>query len=106
MEIKFGDQIITSNYFTEFETAWRIEDAICVFGYLKSRNKIILGGDILTENMDYTYDSWYYNPILTQSQQSNVELGYEQAIEYISKYMKRNGSAFYVVIVAENDELK
>ena len=101
MEINIGNKTITSTDFSNAETAWMIEDAILVLEHLKSKKKIVLGGDILTEKMEHNYDSWYYNSESSPNSKYNVECSIKLAFEYISNYMKTNGNAFYVVFVIE-----
>ena len=100
MTINIGNKTITSVYFTDFETAWKMEDAFLVLEYLKSNNRIVLGGDILTEKLEYNYDNWYYDVDTSQSSGYNVERSIMVAFEYLSKYIQRNGNSFYVVFVA------
>ncbi len=101
MKITIGNKTITSIDFSATETAWMIEDAILVLEYLKSKNKIVLGGDILTEKLEHNYDSWYYNVDSGQNSQFNVECSVKLALEYLSNYIRANGKAFYVIFVTE-----
>ena len=101
MKINIENKIITSTDFSNAETAWRIEDAILVLDHLKSKKKIVLGGDILTERMEHNYDSWYYNVESSQNSKYNVDCSIKLAFEYISNYIRTNGNAFYVVFVME-----
>ena len=101
MKINVKNQTIISTNFSASEIAWKIEDSVLVLEYLKSNNKIILGGDILTEKMERNYDSWYYNVEHNQSREFCIERSIEQATEYISKYIEANGNAFYVIFVVE-----
>lgn len=81
------------------ETAWRLTDAISVIKHMGSEGNIILGGDILDEGLQYTYDSWYYNIDKLKSLESNSVDSVRVATEYISDYIKNNGDGFYVIIV-------
>ena len=101
MEIKIGNKTISSIDFSNTETAWMIEDAIFVLEYLKSNKKIVLGGDVLTEKLEHSYDSWYYNVEPSRNYKYNVECSFALAVKYISNYIRRNGNAFYVVFVIE-----
>ena len=83
------------------EIAWKIGDALWVLRDIKDKCQIILGGDILREDMSYTYDNWYYLPNKKLSEDENIHLSYEQGIRYLSEYMQRNGCQFYVVIVVQ-----
>ena len=101
MKITIGNKTITSMDFSNTETAWMIEDAILLLEHFKSKKKIVLGGDILTEKLEYNYDSWYYNMESSQNSKFNVECSIKLAFEYISNYIRTNGSSFYVVFVTE-----
>ena len=101
MKITIGNKTIISTDFSNTETAWMIEDAILVLEHLKSKKKIVLGGDILTEKLEYNYDSWYYNVESSQNSKFNVECSIKSAFEYISNYIRTNGNSFYVVFVTE-----
>ena len=101
MKINIGNRTITSVDFSNAETAWRIEDAISVLEHLRSKNKIVLGGDILTEKMEHNYDNWYYNVQPSRNFTFNVESSIRLAIKYISNYIGTNGNAFYVIFIIE-----
>lgn len=83
------------------EIAWRIEDVFQIFDKARASNTMILGGDVLTDDISYTYDNWYYIPVPNASKQENVLWSYSCALEYISDYIERNGKDFYVVVVLE-----
>ena len=101
MKITIGSKTIISTDLSNAEIAWKIEDAIFVLDHFNNKNEIVLGGDILTEKLEYNYDSWYYNVEPGQNFQFNVERSIKVAFEYISNYMKTNGNAFYVIFVVE-----
>ena len=101
MEINIGNKTIVSTDLSDAEIAWMIEDSILVLEHLKGKDKIVLGGDILTEKLEHNYDSWYYNVESSQNSQLNVECSIKLAFEYISNYIKANGNKFYVVFVTE-----
>ena len=99
MKINIGSEIISSVDLSNAETAWMIADASLVLEYLRSKNKIVLGGDVLTDKLEHNYDSWYYNIDSSQDFKLNVECSIKLALEYISNYISKNGSAFFVVFV-------
>jgi len=101
MKITIGNKTIISADFSNTETAWLIEDAILVLKHLERKKKIVLGGDILTEKLEYNYDSWYYNVESSRNSEINVECSIKLAFEYISNYIRANGNSFYVVFVIE-----
>ena len=103
MKINVNNKIISSVDFTEFETAWEIGDSFSVLEYFKSQNIVILGGDILTHDMKYTYDSWHYNVNGRQDWNSDVECSNRVAFDYLSRYINKNGNKFCVVFVETND---
>jgi hypothetical protein len=101
MKITTENKTITSMDFSNTETAWMIEDAFFLLDDFKIKKKIVLGGDILTEKLEYNYDSWYYNMDSSQNSEYNVECSIKVAFEYISNYIRANGNSFYVIFVTE-----
>lgn len=101
MKITVGNRMITSVDFSNTETAWMIEDAILILDYFKSKKKIVLGGDILTEKLEYNYDSWFYNIESDRDLEFNIKCSIKAAFEYISNYIRTNGDSFYVIFVTE-----
>lgn len=83
------------------ELAWNIDDIKPILQWLSENNKVVLGGDVLDTNKEYTYDNWYYNPDDTCSSLINSKRSIEKASEYISNYIALNGSDCYIVLVFE-----
>ncbi len=102
MTINIKNQTIFSIDFSDYETAWKIEDATLVLEYLKSENKLVLGGDILNERLNHTYDSWYYNPHPDRNTKTNINCSIEYANEYLKRYIKENGVSFHVIFVTQD----
>ncbi len=103
MEIQVRGKTITSVYFSVAETAWSMEDALLVLEYLQGLQKVVLGGDILTKTLEYTYDNWYYEPKPQKDVLFNSKHSIRWAQKYLTRYIKRNGSGYYVVFVVENE---
>ena len=99
MQIKLKNKTISSVPFSNSEVAWRIEDAISGLQYFKDSERIVLGGDVLTTSLKYTYDNWYYNPVLDQSLRLNIDQSVEVASKYILEYLRRNGTGYFIVFV-------
>ena len=83
------------------EIAWEIQHVGEVMTYIRNSDKIILGGDVLHENLTYTLDNWYYLPLPCLSHEDHVSNSYDVAIQYVDEYILRYGTGFYVVVVAE-----
>lgn len=84
------------------ELAWDFENAIKVIDFLNQNNCAILGGDvykIVDENLDSTYDSWYFNRNEAKSNQDFLHGSMIRAITYISKYHENNGNEYYYSII-------
>ena len=81
------------------ELAWPMDKIFLVLQYMQTCNKVVLGGDILTSEMEYNYDSWYYNCDLSKEHFYNAGRSYNVAIEYIERYIQRNGNDFWVILV-------
>lgn len=101
MEFNIRNRKIVPVQTDKRETAWAIEDALLVFEYLRSIAAIVLGGDVLNEDKECTYDNWFYNPSDDCSDKVNSEKSIKHAVKYISDYIKKNGKNFYVVIVTK-----
>ena len=86
-----------------YEIGWEIKDINSVLQWLKSKNKIILGGDIVNLLKEYTYDNWYYNYNNSISYIDNVNNSFIRAQEYTAQYLKKNGDKYYVIIVYSDD---
>jgi len=81
------------------ELAWHIADVPAVLQRISAHGLIVLGGDILDIEMQYTYDNWYHNVDRSLSKSLNVKSSFDAAQEYIQKYINRNGEGFFVVLV-------
>jgi len=101
MRIDINGKTIVSVDFSDYETAWRAEDAFLVLEYLRERNEIVLGGDILNVNFKYAYANWYY-----ENEPGNSLESIEVATEYLRRFKKMNGNSFYVVFVVRGSLFK
>ena len=103
MNISFEEFInrqgIVPQKISSFELAWKINDIKSILQWISVNNKVVLGGDVLYSNTEYTYDSWYYNIDDTHSFLVNAKNSIEKASEYISNYIAANGSDYYVVLI-------
>ena len=102
MEIAIGNKTVASVDLDHGETAWRIDDAVFVLEYLKDKDQVVLGGDILTKELLHNYDNWYYNLDTDQNFQDNIQHSIQRGLDYITNYIARNGTAFYVVLVTQS----
>lgn len=78
---------------------WRLKDAKNVLNWLKTNNQIVLGGDILDLQKNYTYDSWFYNYNHSKTLVENVNTSIDIALDYTTNYVRNNGKEYYVVFV-------
>ena len=81
------------------ELAWKIEDFNIVLHWIAQNCRVILGGDVLNDKKEYTYDNWYYNYDHTLTLADNVNNSIVKAKEYISNYIALNGLNYYIVLV-------
>ena len=81
------------------EYAWNYADFPELLRYFQEKEWIVLGGDILTPELTYTRDNWYYNPDSTKTQTENICLSCEAAEKYLSMYRDRRGTDYLVVFV-------
>jgi len=88
-----------SVYLNEFTNVWQIALFEELFDEIKKEHKIVLGGDIITEELKYTHDSWYFEPQEAKSREENCIMSLKTAETYLTNYMKRNGDKYYIDIV-------
>lgn len=81
------------------EIAWKLKDAMSVLNQIGIKEHIVLGGDILTRDLSYTYDSWFYTTNSKLNLKENSAQSIQAASNYISNYMSLNGDNYYVVFV-------
>lgn len=88
------------------EIVWNAEVILNIIAIARKHQRIILGGDILTLEGEYTYDNWYYNPDPNVSTAVNVERSISICTEYVDNYLKRNGNCFLFLIVFEPEDIQ
>lgn len=88
-----------STFVNEYTNVWSADAYQVLFYEIKKHKKIILGGDIYTDEMEPTCDSWYFNIIKDKNREENCSLSYEKAIDYITNYISLNGMNFYIDVV-------
>ncbi len=88
-----------SVYLNEFTNVWPVVLFEELFDEIKKEHKIILGGDIISEELKYTHDSWYFEPQETKSRDDNCVMSLERAEDYLINYIKHNGDQYYMDIV-------
>lgn len=87
---------------SEAETAFPPEMAEQIWDTALQNRWIILGGDILTPELKYTYDNWFYDPKVDISLFENVKQSIAKSEQYITNYRNINGDNFMVVFVISN----
>lgn len=80
------------------EYAWQIREVLDVIEVLRKEGRVILGGDVLDRDMNYTYDNWYHNP---SDPQTDCETSCGKAKAYVQRYLERFGPEYYVVLVVK-----
>ena len=81
------------------ELAWNYSDIVSIMKMLYKNEFVILGGDVINNDLSYTYDNWYYDYNYSLSYEENVKLGFNRSIEYVRNYHVKFGDMFYYVIV-------
>ena len=82
------------------EYAWKYKDATEVINTLRENEYVILGGDVLSKNFEYTYDNWFFENNNLSRDKTIIESA-KKALQYIEWYNSRFGDGFYYIIVAE-----
>lgn len=88
-----------SKYISEYELAWKITCVEDIAGEALQNQVIILGGDILDSNLEYTGDNWYYETNKTEDIRCNSIRSCDCMEKYIKKYADLNGVDFYMIVV-------
>lgn len=91
---KNGVQTMTTEY------AWKYEYAIEVIDYLYSKEYVILGGDVLNDDFEYTCSNWYYENKNKISISDAIKESAQKAKTYLEWYHNKFGNDFYYIIVA------
>ena len=81
------------------EFAWKYNEAIEVLSILKNKGIVVLGGDVLNLDLNYTYDNWYFDIDKNNSHDFNVLCSYEKSKCYIEQYYNQFGDMCYYIIV-------
>ena len=81
--------------------AWKLDCIKQIISKLTDDGAIILGGDILTDNLKYTYDNWHYVEKQHADIISNVKASKVCALDYLCNYENENGSNFYVTVITK-----
>ena len=63
---------------------------------------VILGGDVLTTQLEYANANWYYEPDGARPLVDNVNRSIQKSQQYISKFLERNGNNFVIVFTISN----
>ena len=85
------------------EYAFSRDDALLFLDLLyRKRKYIILGGDVLDENLNYTYDNWFYSP---QDSQNHIEESYKMAQEYVATFKNFSANLCYFVFTIDKAEV-
>ena len=87
---------------SEYTYAWASKDIPMVMDIAKENNWIILGGDVLTLQGSYTYDSWYYAPQNNVDITENVSRSVKQCVDYIQKYETLMGKQYLYSLAISN----
>ncbi|MBF0780542.1 MULTISPECIES: Imm40 family immunity protein [unclassified Granulicatella] len=89
------------------EYAWLAEDIWEVCEYLERNNRIILGGDVISYdgvNLNSTYDSWHVSreELNTLNILDYSKYSVNKAIDYITKYIEKNGLDYlYLLVISD-----
>lgn len=86
------------------EYAWNSQDAKIVINLLVKGGIFILGGDVYSQKFkEYrpTGDNWYVDKSLYLPTSDELEESKNKSIDFIQKYIERNGENFLFTIVPD-----
>ena len=83
------------------EYAWKYKDVIGIIDILKNSGYVILGGDVLKRNFEYTYDNWFFENSNNLNNLEKITESAKKAKQYINCYYNNFGNEFYYVLVVE-----
>ena len=81
------------------QLAWKASGLPSVMEILMSNQWLVLGGDVLTIQGNYTHDSWFYDPIPSISLLENIQNSIKVMMEYVNKYILLNGDDYLFSLV-------
>jgi len=84
------------------EFALGVDDSLHALSLIEVAKSAVLGGDILSDEsgkLSYTYENWYCQRMVSESEIDYRLRSYQVAREYISKVASRSGKNRYVVLV-------
>ena len=97
-ELKIGYR---STWTREFILTYK--ELLVLIEYIQEhRNAIILGGDVLHENDQYTGMNWYYDPMDTLSQIQNSINSCDNTKHYIFCQLPHAEAYHYIVVLDES----
>lgn len=96
-----SDELKNRGVLTETtEYAWKYKDAIDVIDFLKVKECVILGGDVLKSTLEYTHDNWFFEYDNKGAISEIIKESIEKSKRYINWYHEKFGDDFYYIIVA------
>jgi hypothetical protein len=84
------------------EIVWPVTSVPEILELALTNNWIVLGGDILTLEQEYTHDNWYFTPNPQKPLSDNVQASVEKCRQFISQYVNKNGDKFLFVFSISN----
>lgn len=89
-------EIIHSTY---GESAWKSTDISKIVEIARKHHRVILGGDIISTQGEYTYDNWYYNQDSLLSISDNVSQSAEKCLMYLETISNKYTDGYAVILV-------
>jgi len=86
------------------EFIWKPKDALEVIDILINNGKCILGGDVYSfknGKLIITGDNWYTEPTNYLATDSDIQRSRVDSINFINKYVERNGPNYYFSLVVD-----
>jgi hypothetical protein len=96
---------VSLDYMGIDEFAWNWQDILIVIDYFLNNHVFLSGGDVYSAvngTLRPTGDNWYINKSSYLSTSNDLEKSRNVSIDFINKYVEKNGENFLFSVVVDN----
>lgn len=80
------------------ELAWTAQQTYEIMKLVEDKQWVVLGGDVLTRQFEYTCENWFFQPNHYTTLAQNVDESIFRCCQYISNFVKKNGDGFLFLL--------